>query len=134
MKEMKSQNAGSANNNDDETLTDNDNRNANNETNSFPDTIISKNAQTQLLSLPEPTLSLVQIPEAQPLDTFNGNNRLVDSSEEENIESNNEKQSERIIQDTNSPTNSPTNPPSDGGKVLRWNRMHEEQRKRPRKL
>ena len=45
MQEMKSQNGNSVNNNDDDTLTDDDNRNANNEINSFPDTIISEDAQ-----------------------------------------------------------------------------------------
>ena len=51
---------------------------------------------------------------------------MVDSSEEEKAESDNENQSERIIHDTNPPTN----PSSDGGKLLRWNRMQEEQGKR----
>ena len=45
------------------------------------------------------------------------------------MESKNENQSERIVQDTNPPTN----PPADGGKLLRWNRMQEDRRKRPRK-
>ena len=119
---MKSQNESSVNNNDDETLTANDNRNTNDEINSFADTIISKDAQNQLLPLPEPTLSPVQIPEAHTFDTLIGNEELVDSSEEENVESYNENQSKRIVQDTNSPTNPPTNSPSDGGKLLRWNR------------
>ena len=59
---MKSQNESSINNNDDETLTDDDNSNANDETNSFPDTIISEDAHNQLPPLPEPTLSPVLIP------------------------------------------------------------------------
>ena len=63
---MKSQKESSVNNDDDETLTDNDNRNDNDEINRFPDTIISEDAQNQLPPLPEPTLSPVQIPEAQP--------------------------------------------------------------------
>ena len=110
-------------------MTDNDNRNANDEINSFPDTITSEDAQNQLPPLPEPTLSPVQIPEAPPLDTFTGNDGLVDSSEEEYVESENENQSERIVQDTYPPTN----PPADGGKLLRWNMMQEDRRKRPRK-
>ena len=97
---MKSWNKKSVNNNDDETLTDKDNRNVDDEINSFPDTIISEDAQNQLPPLPEPSLSPVQIPETQPLDTFTSNDGLVDSREEENAESNNENQSERITQVT----------------------------------
>ena len=78
MQEMKSQNESSVNKNDDETLTDDDNRNVNDEINSSPDTIISEDGQNQLPPLPEPTLSPVQIPVAQPLDTFTGNDGLVD--------------------------------------------------------
>ena len=128
MQEIKSQNESSINNNDDETLTDDDNRNTDDEIDNFPETIISEVAQNQLPPLPEPTLSLVQIPEAPPLDTFTRNYELVDSSEEEYVESNNENQSEMIVQETNPPNN----PPSDGGKLLRWIKMHEEQTKRPR--
>ena len=84
---MKSKNESSINNNDDQTLTEDDNRNVNEEINSFPDTIISEEAQNQLPPLPEPTLSPVQIPEAQPLDTFTCNGELLDSSEEENLDS-----------------------------------------------
>ena len=113
------------NNNDDETLTNDDNRNVYDEIDSFPETIISEDAQNQLPPLPEPTLSPVQIPEAPPLNTFTGNDGLVYSSEEEYVESDNKNQSERIIQDTNPITN----PPFDGGKLLRWNRLQEEQRK-----
>ena len=65
MQGMKSENENSVNNIDDETMTDNDNRNANDEINRFPDKIISEDAKNQLLPLPEPTLSSVQIPEAQ---------------------------------------------------------------------
>ena len=115
---MKSHNVSSINNNDDKTLTDGDNRNAYDEINSFPDTIISEDAQNQLPPLPEPTFSPVQIPEAQPLDTFTGNDRLIDSSEEENAKSDNENQSEKIVQDTNLP--------SDNSKLIRWKRMEEE--------
>ena len=111
-------------------MTDDDNRNVNDEINSFPDTIISGDSQNQLPPLLGPTLSPVQIPEAQPSHTFTSNDKLVDSSEEEHVESGNENQSEIIIQDTNPPTN----PPSDGSKLLRWNRIQEERRKRPRKL
>ena len=91
VQEMKSQNEISVHNNDDETLTNNDNRNTNDKINSYPDTTISENTQNQLPPLPEPTLSPLQIPEAQPLNTFTGNDGLVDSSEEENVESNNVK-------------------------------------------
>ena len=49
---MKSQNESSVINNDDESLTDNGYRNANDKVNSFPDTIISEDAQNQLLPLP----------------------------------------------------------------------------------
>ena len=87
---MKSQNESSINKNYDETLTDHDNRNANDEINSFPDTNISEDAQNQLPPLPAPTLSSVQIPKAQPLDTSTGNNRLADSIMEENVERDNE--------------------------------------------
>ena len=69
-------------------MTDDSKINANDEVTSFPKTIISKDAQNQLLPLLEPTLSSVQKPEAQPLDTQN--DELVDSSEEEYVESNNE--------------------------------------------
>ena len=127
---MQEMNNDEINNNDDETLTDDDNRNADDEIDSFPETIISEDAQNQLPPLPEPTLSPVQIPEAPPLDTFTSNDKLVDSSEKEYVESDNENQSERIVQDTNPPTNLP----SDDGNLLRWNRMQEERRKRPRKL
>ena len=65
-------------------MTDDDNRYANGEINSFPDTIISEDSQNQLQPLPEPTLSQIQIPEAQPLDPFTVNNGLVDSSEDKN--------------------------------------------------
>ena len=71
------------------------------------------------MPLPEPTLSPVQIPEAQPLNTFTGNDGLVYSSYEENVESDNENQSDRIVQDTNPPTN----PLSDDEKLKRWDRM-----------
>ena len=73
MQVMKSQNESSVNNDDDETLNDDDNRIANNEINSFPDTIKSEDAQNQLPPLPERTLSPIQIPEAQRIDTFTGN-------------------------------------------------------------
>ena len=73
MKEMKSQNESSVNNNDMKTLTDDDNKNTYDKINSFSDTIISEDAQNQLQHLPEPTLFPVQIPDAQPLDTFPGN-------------------------------------------------------------
>ena len=53
------------NNNDDETLTDDDNRNANDQINSFPDTIISEDTKNQLPPLLGPALSAVQIPKAQ---------------------------------------------------------------------
>ena len=102
----------------------------NDEINSFPDTIISEDAQNQLPPLPEPAISPVQISEAQPLDTFTSYDELIDSSVEEYVESGNENRTEIIVQDTNPPTN----PPSDGGKFLRRNRMKEERRKRPRKL
>ena len=85
MQEIKSQNESNINNNDNETLTDDDNRNADNEINSFHDTIVSEDAQNQLLPLPEPTLSPVQISEAPPLDTFTSNDELVNSSEEEYV-------------------------------------------------
>ena len=62
MQGMKSHNENSVNNNDDEILTADDNLNANDEINSFPDTIIYENVQNQVLPLPEPTLSPVQIP------------------------------------------------------------------------
>ena len=55
--------------------------------NGVPDTIISEGTQTKLPPLPEPILSPVQIPEAQPLDTFTCNGELLDSSEEENLDS-----------------------------------------------
>ena len=126
---IKSQNESSININDGETLTDDDNKNANDVINSFPDAIISKDAKNQLPALPEATLSPVQIPQSSPLDTFTSNDELLDSSEEEYVESDNENQSEIIVQDTN-PSN---NPQSDGGKLLRWSRMQEERRKRPRK-
>ena len=64
-------------------MTDDDKRNANNEINSFSDTIISEDAQNQLPPLPESILSPVLILEAQPLDTQN--EELEDSSEEENV-------------------------------------------------
>ena len=58
--ETKSQNDRSVNENDNETLTDNDNKNKNDEINSFPNTIVSEDAQNQLPPLPEPTILLVQ--------------------------------------------------------------------------
>ena len=64
-------------------MTNDDNRNVNDEINSFPDTIISEDAQNQLPPLPEPTLHPVQNPEAQYSLTFAGNNGLVDSNEYE---------------------------------------------------
>ena len=94
---MKSQSESSVNKSDDETLTDNDDRNDNDEINSFSDTIISEDAQNQLPPLPVPTLSPVQLPEFQTLDTFTGNKGLVYSSEEENVESDIENQNERIV-------------------------------------
>ena len=117
-------------NTSDETLTDD----PNDETNSFPDTIVSEDVQNELLPLPEPTLSPIQFPEAQPLDAFTSNDELVNSSEEEGVETDNENQSEKIVQDTNPPTNPPTKPSSDGGKLLRWNKMQEERRKNPKRL
>ena len=48
MQEMKNN---KVNNNDDETLTDDDNRNADDEIDSFPETIISENAQNLFLPL-----------------------------------------------------------------------------------
>ena len=99
-----------------------DNRNANDKINSFFDTIISDDAQNQLLPLPEQTLSPVHFPEAQPLDAFTGNDGLVYSSEEEKVDSNNEIQSKRTVEVTNLP--------SDGGKLPRWNKMQEERRMR----
>ena len=51
-----------------------------------------------------------------PLDTYTVNDRLVDSSEDEKyIDNYDENQSQRIVQDTNLS--------SDGGKLLRWNRI-----------
>ena len=82
---MQEMNNNEINNNDDETLTDDDNRNADDEIDSFPETIISEDAQNQLLPLPEPTLSPVQISEAPPLDTFTSNDELVYSSVEEYV-------------------------------------------------
>ena len=145
MEEMKDQNISSENNDDDETLTDD----PNDETNSFPDTIVSKDAQNQLPPLPKPTLSQihypesqpldtlysnVEYPEAQPLDTFTGNDGLVDSSDEEYLETDNENQSETIVQDTNPQTNPLTKPSSDGGKLAKFNKMLEERRKNPKRL
>ena len=62
MQETKSQNNRSVNENDNETLADNDNRNENDEINSFPNTIVSEDAQNQLPPLPEPTILPVQSP------------------------------------------------------------------------
>ena len=59
MQEMKSKNESKINNNNNETFTNDDNRNANDEKNSFPNTIISEDAPNQLPPLPEPTLSPV---------------------------------------------------------------------------
>ena len=126
---MQKMNKDEINHNDDETLTDDDNRNADDKITCFPETIISEDAQNQLPLLPEPTLSPVRISEALLLDTFTGNDGLVDSSEEEYVGSGYENPSKRIVQDTNPPTNLP----SDGDKLLRWNIMQEERKKRPRK-
>ena len=78
-------------------------------------------------------VSPIQYPEAQPLDAYTSNDGFVDSSEEEYVDTNNENQSEKIVQDTNPPTNPPTKPSSDGGKLLRWNKLQEERRKNPKK-
>ena len=82
MQEMKSQNESGVNKKDDEALTDDDERNGNNDINSFPDTIISENVQKQLPPSQELMLVPVQISEAQPLNTYTGNDGLVHSSEE----------------------------------------------------
>ena len=106
MEEMKYQNISSEINNDDETLTDD----PDDETKSFSDTIISENTQNQLLPLPEPTLSQIQYPAPQPLDAFTSNEELVDSSDDEYVDTDNENQSEKIVQDTN-PSTYPTTKP-----------------------
>jgi len=81
---MQEMNNDEMNNNDDETLTGDDIRNADDESDRIPETILSQN---QLPPLPEPTLSPVQITEAPPLNSFASNDELVDSSEEEFVES-----------------------------------------------
>ena len=129
MEEMKYQNTRSEIKDDDETLTDD----ANDETNSFPDTIVSEDAQNQLPPLPEPTLSQIQYPEPQPLDAFTSNEELVYSSDDEYVDTNNEKQSEKIVQDTNPPTNPPTKPSSDGSKLARFYKTLEERRMNPKR-
>ena len=73
MQEMKSQNMSSVNNSDDETLTDNDNRNGNDKIKSFPVTIISEDAQNRLPPLQKTKISPVKNPAAQTIDTFIGN-------------------------------------------------------------
>ena len=52
---MQEMNKDIINHNDNETLTDNDNRNADDEINSFPETIIFADAQYLFLPSPEPT-------------------------------------------------------------------------------